>query len=280
MILWSADYLKDKGVESGRLDAEHLLSHVVGVDRLQLYLDFDRPLSRTELDAFRPLLKRRAGREPLQYIIGKQSFRELELEVRPGVLIPRPETELLVEVVLEWMAGQNRPAATALDIGTGTGAIALSLAFEGAFASVVATDVSSDALDVARKNRGAVELEESVDLRLGPLFEPLEPGERFDVIVSNPPYVPEVDRPSLQPEVRDWEPAGALFAGPDGLDALRQISQEAREYLKPGGLMALEVGFDQARDVADMLEAVGVFEQVRVVRDYSKKERFVLAHAV
>jgi release factor glutamine methyltransferase len=279
MILWSADYLRDKGIESGRLDAEHLLAHVAGVDRLQLYLDFERPLSRTELDAFRPLLKRRAGREPLQYIIGKQSFRELELEVRPGVLIPRPETELLVELVLEWVAAQNRPAATALDVGTGTGAIALSLAFEGAFASVVATDVSSEALDVARKNRDAVELEEGVDLRLGSLFDPLEPEERFDVIVSNPPYVPEVDRPSLQPEVRDWEPGGALFAGSDGLDVLRQILQGARAYLKPGGLMALEVGFDQARYVADLLEAVGGFEQVRVVRDYSKKERFVLAHA-
>lgn len=278
LIHWSAEYLRDRGVESGRLDAEHLLAHTVGVDRLQLYLDFERTLTGCELDGFRPLLRRRATREPLQYILGRQPFRELDLEVTPHVLIPRPETEVLVGEILDWIDNQERPSATALDIGTGSGAIGLSLAFEGTFASVVITDVSREALEVARRNRDAAALEQTVELRMGALFEPLEPDERFDVITSNPPYVPETDMPSLQPEVRDWEPPGALFAGADGLDVLRRLGEDASGYLKPGGLLALEVGFGQAKVVADLLGRAGHFEHVRILRDFSRKERFVLAH--
>ena len=220
LILWSADYLAQKGVRRGRLDAEHLLAHVVGVGRLQLYLDYDRRLSADELDGFRPLLRRRARREPLQYIIGRQPFRELDLEVSPAVLIPRPETELLVGEVLDWTAGNERAEMTALDVGTGSGAIALSLAFEGSFASVLATDVDEGALDVARRNRDSADLGDQVELRLGPLFDPLHPGERFDVIVSNPPYVAESEAPTLDPEVVEWEPKRAFFGGPDGLDVV------------------------------------------------------------
>ena len=278
LILWSADYLEGKGIESGRLDAEHLLAHAVGVDRLQLYLDFERPLSREELDSVRPLLKRRATREPLQYIVGRQPFRELDLEVSPQVLIPRPETEVLVDQILAWISERERPGATALDVGTGSGAIGLSLAFEGSFASVVATDVAEGALEVARRNRDAVELEDVVDLRKGEFFEPLEGDERFDVIASNPPYVAEVDESSLQPEVRDWEPRKALFAGADGLAVLRRLTAEASRYLKVGGLLALEVGSGQAGAVFGMLGQAGGYEDLRIVRDYSGKERFVLAH--
>lgn len=278
LILWSADYLEEKGVESPRLDAEHLLAHAVGLDRLQLYLEFERPLSPDELAVFRPLLKRRAAREPLQYIIGRQPFRELDLEVEPGVLIPRPETEVLVDQILSWVEEAQREEAVALDVGTGTGAIGLSLAREGSFAKVVATDVEERAIEVARRNRDAGQLGDQVDIRRGSLFEPLDAGERFDVIASNPPYVAEVDEATLQPEVLEWEPHQALFAGPDGLDVLRRIAAEARAHLKTGGLLALEVGSGQAHAVAELIEAAGGYADVRVLRDYSGRERFVLAH--
>lgn len=276
MILWSADYLRGKGIGTGRLDAEHLLASVVGVDRLGLYLAFERPLTPAELDGYRPLLKRRAAREPLQYILGRQPFRELDLEVGPSVLIPRPETEVLVDQILEAIRGDDA-GGTALDLGTGSGAIALSLAFEGSFASVVATDVDDAALEVARRNRDAAGLGERVELRRGSLFEPLKRSERFDVIASNPPYVGEMDEESLEPEVRDWEPRAALFAGADGLDVLRRIAVGACEHLRPGALLALEVGAGQARIVATWLESDEGYDEVKVMRDYTGRERFVFA---
>jgi release factor glutamine methyltransferase len=278
MILWSADYLTGKGIESGRLDAEHLLAHAVDKDRLQLYLEFERPLSREELDAFRPLLKRRAAREPLQYILGHQPFRELDLTVGPGVLVPRPETEVLVGEVVAWVERTGLEAPVGLDVGTGTGAIGLSLVHEGYFTHVIATDVSPEALDFARANRDAAGLEEKVELREGALFEPLMPHERFDVIVSNPPYVAEVDEGDLEPEVRGWEPSGALFAGPDGLDVIRRIVDGARPFLKQDGLLALEVGAGQAERVAELMREAGIYRDIRTLRDYAGRTRFVFAH--
>ena len=278
MILWSADYLGQRGVPSARLDAEHLLAHAVGVGRLQLYLEHERPLTPWELDAFRPLLKRRAAREPLQYILGRQPFRELDLVVSPDVLIPRPETELLVGEVLAW-ATAREGTATALDVGTGSGAIALSLAFEGGFASVLATDVDEKALDVARRNRDAAALADRVELRLGPLFEPVRPGERFDVVVSNPPYVAESEAAALEPEITGWEPHGAVFGGEDGLEILRALVEEAGAVLRPGGLLALEVGAGQAATIVRMLEETGRYEETKARRDHAGKERIVLAVA-
>jgi release factor glutamine methyltransferase len=277
LILWSADYLKQKGVPNARLDAEHLLAHAAGRQRLQLYLEYDRPLTTAELDGFRPLLKRRAGREPLQYIVGRQPFRELDLEVSPAVLIPRPETEVLVGEVLDWVRRRGRGDLTALDIGTGSGAIALSLAFEGTFASVLATDVAEDALDVARRNRDAAGLADRVELRLGPLFEPVRAGEGFDVVVSNPPYVADGAVEELEPEVALWEPKTALLAGSDGLDALRAVARGAGRVLRKGGLLAVEVGEGQAGSVVGMLADDGRYHDMSVQRDYAGVERVVLA---
>ena len=279
MILWSAEYLEGKGVESGRLDAEHLLAHALGMERLQLYLQFERPLTGDELDAYRPLLKRRAAREPLQYIVGHQPFRELDLEVDTSVLIPRPETEVLVGHVLEWAESRGLQGATALDVGTGSGAIALSLALEGPFARVVATDVDEDALALVRRNRAKAELEDAVELRTGSLFEPVADTERFDVVVSNPPYVALDDREELQVEVTRWEPARALYGGDDGLDVIRALVAGAPGRLESGALLALEVGADQPHAVAEMLEASTAYAAVEVRRDYAGRERFVLAHA-
>ena len=277
LILWSSEYLEGKGLSSGRLDAEYLLAHVLGTGRLQLYMDFERPLKQEELNQFRPLLKRRASREPLQYILGRQPFRELELIVRPGVLIPRPETEQLVDEVLDWFLSEEVDRPTALDVGTGSGAIALSLAAESG-AKVVATDISSVALDLARSNAEAAGLEALVEFREGSIFEPIPATARFDAIVSNPPYVREKDEPLLEPEVLDWEPREALFSGKDGLDVIRDLVAGAFQYLRPGGLLALEVGLGQAREVALLLEDSGYYASVKIKRDHATLERFVIAY--
>jgi release factor glutamine methyltransferase len=278
-MLWSADYLKAKGVESPRLDAEHILAHVLGMGRLEMYLQHERPLTAGELDAFRPLLKRRAKREPLQYVLGRQAFRSLELEVGPGVLIPRPETECLTDEVLAWARDRQGDAALiGLDVGTGSGAIALALLAEGPFARFVATDVSDVALGIAARNRDAHGLDGRLELRHGPSFEPLAPGERFDVIVSNPPYVSEGDRAGLAPEIVDWEPSEALFGGADGLEVIREIARGACGRLVPGGLLALEVGLGQTATVAALVEGAGL-RRARVRKDLAGRPRVVLANA-
>jgi len=277
LMRWSGEYLEGKGVERGRLDAEHLLAHALGIPRLQLYLQFDRPLDRGELDLFRPLLRRRADREPLQYILGRAAFRELDLCVDRRVLIPRPETEVLVDEVLAWAAAQDRTDMSAVDIGTGSGAIALSLVHEGPFGRVVATDASDDALDVARGNAEALGLAEKVDFRGGTLFSALEAGEIFDVVVSNPPYVAEAEAETLEPEVADWEPGQALFGGPDGLAVVRELVGGAGARLRPGGLLALEVGAGQAGLVVAEVETIGGYDDVRVRRDLAGRQRVILA---
>ena len=277
MILWSAEYLTDKGVEAGRLDAEWLLSAALGVDRLQLYLQYDRPLSSEEREAFKPLLRRRASREPLQYILGRTGFRQLELKTDPRVLIPRPETEVLVQEVLDWASSRAGSVGWVWDMGTGTGAVALSLAAEGACAGVVATDVSPEALTVAADNAERYDPSGLVEFREGSLFEPLEQGEAFDVIVSNPPYIADGDKGELQPEVRDWEPPEALFAGEDGLDVIRQLVTGAPERLLEGGLLALECGLGQAQRVAADVHATGAFAAVRIRNDLTGRPRFVMA---
>jgi release factor glutamine methyltransferase len=277
LMLWSADYLGRKGVERARLDAEYLLAHVLGVGRLEMYLQHERLLEASELDAFRPLLKRRAGREPLQYILGRQAFRDLDLEVGPGVLIPRPETEQLVDVVLVWARARAREGMSALDLGTGSGAIALSLLTEGQFARVVAIDASAAALTIAARNRDAVGVGERLELLEGTYFDALEPGELFDVVVSNPPYVAQGQRDELLPEVAAWEPAEALFAGPDGLDALRCVVRGAGPRLRPEGLLALEVGDGQAEAVRALIQGCRGFREIQVHGDLAGRQRIVTA---
>ena len=278
IIRWSGEWLGERGVESGRLDAEHLLAHALGTTRLQLYLQYDRPLDPGELAAFRPLLRRRGAREPLQYIVGRAAFRHLDLLVDPRVLIPRPETEELVQIVLDWAA--DRSGLDALDVGTGSGCIALSLLAEGPFERVVATDVSAEALEVARLNAEGAEVSEGWECREGAGLSPVLEGERFDVVVSNPPYVPARDSADLQPEVRDWEPAGALFAGDDGLSVLDALVASSADVLRSGGLMAVEVGLGQAEVVRGRIEAQGGFEGARVHRDLTGRPRFVTANKV
>lgn len=276
---WSGEYLQDKGVEGGRLDAELLLAHVLEIRRLDLYLQYDRPLLPSELDTFKALLKRRAAREPLQHVLGTAAFRELNLVVDGRALIPRPETEVLVEEVLRWAQDAPTRSLTAVDIGTGTGAIALSLLKEGPFDRVVATDLSTDALELGRENARRLEFEEQVEFREGALYAPLDPGERFHVLVSNPPYIPDGDREGLEPEVREWDPSTALFAGPEGLDVILPLVEGSTEFLLPQGLLAIEVGDGQAGKVARAMEQTGAFREIRIRPDLAGRERVVLGVA-
>ena len=275
LVLWSADYLAGKGVEHGRLDAEHLLAHALGKTRLQLYLEFERPLKPGELAAYKPLLLRRARREPLQYVIGRAVFRDLDLAVDPRVLVPRPETEALVERVLEWAHG--REDLEAVDVGTGSGCVALALLSEGPFRRVVATDISREALAVAASNARTAGLADRLELRAGALWSPLGPDEGFDLVVSNPPYVADAERTGLQPEVRDWEPAVALFAGPSGLEVLEALAEGAGEWVRAGGLLALEVGLGQADAVAERIRRAGGFGPPSVGLDLAGRRRIVTA---
>jgi release factor glutamine methyltransferase len=274
LLRWTAEYLGEKGFHNARLNGELLLSGVLGVKRLDLYLQFDRPLRPEELAEFKARLLRRAKREPLQYIEGEAHFRELRLRVDPRVLIPRPETEQLVQRVLDWAAA--RPGLAAADVGTGSGAIALALATEGSFARVVATDVEVGALEAARANHAHAAPDAPVEFRLGSGVAPLR-GDRFDVLVSNPPYIGTGERDSLDVEVRDWEPATALFAGADGLDVIRELVAGAPGVLRPGGLLALEIGEGQGAAVAGLVGAQAAFGPARVEKDLAGRDRIVLA---
>jgi release factor glutamine methyltransferase len=273
----AADVFQERGLESARLEAELLLAHVLGMKRLDLYLQFDRPVTEVELEAFRSAVRRRLRREPLQYILGEASFRGVTLHVDRRVLIPRPETEVLAGAVLEWAASQasSEEPRTVLDVGTGSGALAIALVAEGGFAAAVATDVSPGALEVAAQNAQRAGVTDRIALRCGDLWVPLAPGERFDAIVSNPPYVAESERAQLAPEIREWEPPEALFAGADGLRVMTALVDGAADRLRPGGLLALEVGLGQAAAVAQRVLGAG-FADARIVRDLSGRERIVL----
>jgi release factor glutamine methyltransferase len=247
---WTKGYLAEKGVGNARLETEWMLCSVLGLDRVGLYLNFDRPLSEEELAGIRGLVARRARREPLQYLLGSQEFCGLDFLVSPAVLIPRHDTEVLVEEAL-----RRVPAArSVLDIGTGSGCIAVSLAKRLPAAEVWGADCSAEALEVAARNAER----HGVGLHLvqGSLFEPV-PGKRFQLVVSNPPYIPTADLGALQPEVRDHEPRGALDGGTDGLDFYRQIVAQAPVHLEPGGWLLLEAGIGQAAAILELLARAG-----------------------
>ena len=270
------EYLAGNGVDDARLESEWMLAALLGVSRLQLHLDEDVPLTEEQALRYRQMVERRAKREPLQYVIGHTQFRDLELRCDPRALIPRPETEVLVGIVLDWARTRGDARLRALDIGTGTGAIALSFAHEGGFERVVATDVSADALALAAENREASGLGAIVELRAGSLYAPLGDDERFDAIVSNPPNVASDERATLATEIVDWEPETALFAGERGLDVIEPLVRGAAARLERPGLLALELAPDQAEEVAALARAAG-FDHVRIIEDLAGRARIVAA---
>jgi release factor glutamine methyltransferase len=277
LLRWSTQYLEARGVPDVRIDVEYLLAHTLGLGRLELYLHFERPLATDELDRFRPLLRERAKRRPLQYILGQASFRDLELAVDERVLIPRPETEELVEAVLARVREWGREGLEAVDVGTGSGAIALSLAQEGPFRRVFATDCSPGSLAVARANAGALGLGARVTFHEGDLLEALPPGTRVQVVVSNPPYVADEAMAELAPEVGEWEPREALVAPDGGFALLEALIRGAPGVLEPGGLLALEIGADQGPRTLALLRSLPTWEGAVVLRDLSKRDRIVMA---
>jgi release factor glutamine methyltransferase len=261
----TAEYLERKGVDTPRLDAELILSHAFGMSRLELYTSFDRPLTETELAQARPLVERRGRREPLAYVLGEWGFRRLMLRTDARALVPRPETEIVVERALAAIAGIDAPRVA--DVGTGTGAIALALADEHPGMTVVATDISPDALALAAENA------ERLGLKLETVETSLLDGVvgPFDLVVSNPPYVDAGEIDALDPEVRDWEPRLALVG-----DLTTELATAAGERLAPGGALVLETHADKAADVAAALEGLG-YERVLVTRDLAGRERVVEA---
>lgn len=269
----SAAYLGDRGVDDGRLNAEYLLAHVLEMDRLQLYLHFDRPLSERELAACRPLLRRRGAREPLQYLLGSAPFRNLHLHVDPRVAIPRAETEYLVDVLAE-VAGSDRVFDSALDVGTGSGAIAIALADEGRARSVTATEISADALDVARNNAADAGYP-MIDFRHGSLLEPVL-DRSFDLVLSNPPYLSAAEWHSSEPEVRDWEPRGAMVAVDRGLAVIRELAAALPQVLRTGGWFGVEIGCEQGPAVSELLRSVSGLDSVEVHKDLTGRPRYVL----
>lgn len=268
VLTWTKGYLAERGVENARLEAEWLLSHALGLDRVGLYVNYDKPLTGAELALFRGMVARRARREPLQHILGSQEFMGMEFEVSSAVLIPRHDTGVLVEEAVK----RAVPKGRILDIGVGSGCIAAALAKLLPVAEISGVEKSPEALELARRNleRHGVK----VTLFEGSLFEPFR-GLTFDMIVSNPPYIPTGDLESLQPEVRDFEPRGALDGGTDGLDFYRAIIPAAPEFLVSGGWLLLEVGIDQSFDVLSLFGMIGRFGELFSAKDQGMIDRVV-----
>jgi len=272
LLRWTTDHFAKQGIETARLDAECLLAHALGVDRLRLYVEFDKPLGPAERSGFRELVRRRSElRVPVSQLVGRREFWSLSLAVTKDVLTPRPETETLIEVALE-LAPERDAELQILDVGTGSGAVALALASERPKARVTATDISPAALAVARGNAERLELAGRVRFVAGSLFEPVA-AERFDLVVSNPPYLSDAPGAAYAPELAH-EPREALFAQEQGLALLRALAQGVRERLLPGGAAAFEVSPEQGDRVAGWCREAGLLD-VAQRRDLGRRVRVV-----
>ncbi len=272
LLRWTAGHFAERGIDTPRLDAECLLAHALGTDRLQLYIGFDKPVEEAERGAFRELVRRRAGeRVPVALLTGEQEFWSLRLAVNSAVLVPRADTETLVQVALERIPDPEGEYEV-LDLGTGSGAVALALASERPKARVTASDISPEALEVARANAERLGLAGRVRLVEGSLFEPVV-GECYDLVVSNPPYVAEAEATSLAPEL-GHEPPQALFGGPDGLAVLRPLVAGLSGALRPGGAWALEIGPEQAAVLEGWCREAGL-GGAQVHRDLAGRPRVV-----
>jgi len=273
----STEFLTKKGVESPRLQTELLLAHLLKMPRMKLYLNFDRALSAPETDGLREFIKRRSQREPLQHIVGSTSFCGYEIAVSHHALIPRPETEMLAELGWKFLSTRNLQPSTALDFGTGTGCIAIALAAKCPNAKITALDVSAEALALAKQNTLQNKVAEQIEFFHGDGFAALKSGVEFDLLVSNPPYIASAEIETLDPEVKDFDPRGALDGGADGLDFYRRLAAEAKSFLKPDGKIMLEFGDGQADDLKKIFENEKWIVEA-VLDDYSQRARILIAH--
>jgi release factor glutamine methyltransferase len=277
LVEWASGYFDSHHIDSPRATAEILLAHAIRARRIDLYLRYDQPLNSDELNRFKTLIKRRKNREPVAYILGRKEFWSMDLEVNRNVLIPRPETECLVEKALESLAADPNPGCKSiLELGTGSGAIVLALASENSRHSYLGTDVSSDAIRVACRNSMRHGLGEKIDFIVADWLAPFDAKSGiFDLIVSNPPYIRSGDLKRLQPEIHVYEPAAALDGAKDGLRYLRHIIQCAYRYLKPAGALLLEMGHDQLSPVKQIIDACGEYEDAQFFKDYGGHDRIV-----
>ena len=273
LLNWTVNYFKSKNIQSARLDAEVLLSHVLRQERIYLYVHFDEPMEQNELNKFREYVKKRAQHVPIAYIIGEREFMGLPFKVTKDTLIPRPDTEILVENVLNNVDKDKE--IEIVDIGTGSGAIILSLLVNLPNAQGKTVDISSKAIEVAKENAVNLQVNDRCEFFVGDLFAPLN-GNKFDLIVSNPPYIPQKDIATLEDDVKEYEPVSALTDGGDGLSYYRRLLSEGKAYIKENGFIALEIGIYQSEDVKQIAMDNG-WKNIKIVKDYAGIDRVVLA---
>ncbi len=281
LITVTSDYLKNNEIDSPRLTTEILLAHQLKITRIKLYLNYDQPLDDKEISGYRSLIRRRVNREPFQHITGTQEFWSMDFTVGPHVLIPRPESELLVEQVISLYKGNElriKGGETILDLGTGSGVLAVSLARELEGATLWASDISDRALEIARLNAKNHGVDERIHFRLGDLWEPfVGQSLKFDVIVTNPPYIASEAFDALSPEVRDYEPRVALDGGKGGMLYIERIIRDGTEYLNPGGWLLIEMDPGQTTEALSLMDENGQYGEKRRIRDYAHQYRFVVA---
>ena len=281
LLLVSIKFLKTKNIESPRLCAEILLARQLNTDRLKLYLEYDQPVGEKDLTLYRAMIKRLIDGEPVQYITGIQEFWSMDFHVNSSVLIPRPETEILIEQARKIYSEEDmdkNPNISILDIGTGSGAIAVAIASEIENAKIFAVDISAKALNTAKLNAAKHGMEKRISFYEGSLFEPFEKNNQyFDIILSNPPYITIKDYESLPVKIKNFEPKLALESGEDGLSHIRIILKKAPEFLKPGGWLMLEMDPRQTDSVIQIINGSNAYTSVKVIKDYSSRDRMVIA---
>ncbi len=280
ILQWTTSFFKSHAIDSPRLTAEILLAHILGIRRLDLYLRFDQPLNGQELSLFREVIKRRVGREPVAYITGNREFWGIDFTVTPDVLIPRPETEFLVEESLKLIpADAALRRFRVLDVGTGSGAVIIALAVNRPGHLYFASDISQNSISVASANASQNRVKENIAFLVGALFSAVNPDsetsddQKFDLIISNPPYIPSADIAGLAPEVGRYEPLQALDGGADGLDIIKKMIHDAPDVLKKHGFLMIEIGYDQKDRVAQIVCDDGRYTDLVFIRDYSGHDR-------
>lgn len=280
LIVVGENRLKTAGIADAKIDAELLLMHQLHYDKRKIFMNWAKPLEEDDCNDYFDLLDRRAAGEPPQYITGEQEFMGIKLMVDPRVLIPRQDTETLVETVLDYTA-KRKGSLKVLDLCTGSGAIAISLAVKNQSLKITASDISEDALDVATSNAGSCGVLKRIDFAKSDLFNSFKTGfrgQKFDIIVSNPPYIKSAVLPTLQKEIYEHEPMSALDGGQDGLDFYRRIVTDAPKYLRKGGVLFLEIGYNQAELLKQLIEVSGAYrEDVEVIKDLVGEDRVVVA---